>query len=733
MYRLTPVDAYQKKLVKQIEVSSVLAGDASAKPYIKLLSVDDKNGYKAKLEIWIKKTDGSIEKNKVTVKPGVDLWDVSNEVDYYKDQGFIVSNIDCFEGEESIAFNEGTFLHIGESVGDTNHEALKRAQIRETIILHLQKEAHYVKRGIKVLSLFFIDKVENYRIYDDEGNEIKGKYALWFEEEYKNLMETKFKHLVQQNSEHFSIFPDEIHDGYFSVDGKGRVKDSKTGTSKEDETTYELIMKDKEKLLDLREPLRFIFSHSALKEGWDNPNVFQVCTLVETQDTMTKRQKIGRGLRICVNQDGDRVTDAKYNKLSVIANEAYNTFAKELQTELEKDAGFKFGVVDKLSFVDLEITREDGTERRLDQKESLELFNFLREKGYINKQNKVTEDFFRDKAEDNITLPYTFLEMKDKIIYQVENLSREIEIKNVKDKVKVNINREVMNSEQFKELFGKIKQKTFYDVDIDIETFIKEAAKNINDMPNIEYEKIRRERALLDITSKGVLHEDRARHETLGSIQDFETIKKPDLLRRLQESTGLLRKTLIEMLVESNRIKDFNINPELFIKNVSSVIRRVKRDFMVEGIKYYKLDEYYTMEEIFDDTELFGYKDKNILEIDISNKKNVYDYVIFDSEIEKMFAEDVDKNESVIVYAKLPTKFFIDTPYGKYSPDWIILMRSINGDKLYFVTETKGTTEIGDLRPSEKAKIESGSKHFECLDNDVKFKHVKEFNELKNV
>lgn len=730
MYRLTPVDAYQQKLVKQIEVSSVLSDESNAKPYVKLISVDDKNGYKAKVEIWIKKKDGSLEKKKVTVKQGTDLWDASKEVDYYYNQGYQVSNIDCFEGEENIAFSNGEFLELGQAIGDTNDEAIKRAQIRETINLHLEKESHYIKQGIKVLSLFFIDKVENYRIYDVDGNQQKGKYAIWFEEEYKKLIETRYKFLIQKNKDYFSKFPEDLHDGYFSIDKKGRVKNSTTGSSKDDESTYELIMKDKEKLLDLNNDLRFIFSHSALKEGWDNPNVFQVCTLVDTKDTMTKRQKIGRGLRICVNQKGERVLEPKYNKLSVVANEAYKSFASSLQRELEREAGYKFGIIEAMSFVNLQMTTSDGEDKTLNQNDSQTIYNYLKEQNYINKQGKVTEKYYKDKANDTFVLPYEYVDMTDKITFQIENLAREIEIKNVENKIKVNIVKEVIESEEFKKLFNKIKQKTFYDVEIDIDAFVQQAAKEIRTMPKIQSEKVIRERSRLDITAKGVLHEDRARYEVLGSISDFETIKKPDLLRRLQESTGLLRKTLADILIKSNRIAEFNLNPEVYLKNVSTIIKRVKKEFMVQGIKYHKTDEYYTMDEVFD-TELSGYKDKNIFKVDLSKKNNVYDYVIFDSNVEKMFAEDADKDENVIVYAKLPTKYFIHTPYGKYSPDWIVLMRSTEGDKLYFVAETKSTKDKDKLHPYESAKIMSGKIHFESLNNGLEFKHVVNFKDLK--
>ena len=295
MYRLTPVDAYQENLVKHIEVASITSNEASTEPYIKLKSVSNKNNtYSAKVEIYVKnKKTGVIEKKTVTVKTNDDLWELSNEVDYYQGDGYIIDNIDCFEGEESISLSNGESLNIGEAMGEIDDQVIKRAQIRQTIELHLNKELHYIKKGIKVLSLFFIDEVAKYRNYDREDE--KGDYAIWFEEEYNRLIKLpKYKVLREKYSDKISLNAEEVHDGYFSKDGKGRMKNSNaSASSKDDESTFHLIMKNKEQLLSFDEPIRFIFSHSALKEGWDNPNVFQVCTLIETKDTMTKRQKVG--------------------------------------------------------------------------------------------------------------------------------------------------------------------------------------------------------------------------------------------------------------------------------------------------------------------------------------------------------------------------------------------------------------------------------------------------------
>ena len=300
MYRLTPVDAYQENLVKHIEVASITSNEASTKPYVRLVSVSLKKVFTCRLEIYVNnKKTGVIDKKTITAKTRDDLWELSNEVDYYKDNGFIVDNISCNPGDEYVDFSNGERLYVGEIIGNVDETALKRAQIRQTIEMHLNKETSYFKQGIKVLSLFFIDEVSKYRDYSREDE--KGDYQRWFEEEYTKLIQMpKYKVLREKHGQYISLDASDVHDGYFAQDGKGRVKNS-SGTTNDDETTYQLIMKDKERLLSFDEPIRFIFSHSALKEGWDNPNVFQVCTLVETKDTMTKRQKIGRGLRICVN------------------------------------------------------------------------------------------------------------------------------------------------------------------------------------------------------------------------------------------------------------------------------------------------------------------------------------------------------------------------------------------------------------------------------------------------
>ena len=409
MYRLTPVDAYQENLVKHIEVASITSNEASTEPYIKLKSVSNKNNtYSAKVEIYVKnKKTGVIEKKTITIKTNDDLWELFNEVDYYQGDGYIIDNIDCFEGEESISLSNGESLNIGEAMGEIDDQVIKRAQIRQTIELHLNKELHYIKKGIKVLSLFFIDEVAKYRNYDREDE--KGDYAIWFEEEYNRLIKLpKYKVLREKYSDKISLNAEEVHDGYFSKDGKGRMKNSNaSASSKDDESTFHLIMKNKEQLLSFDEPIRFIFSHSALKEGWDNPNVFQVCTLIETKDTMTKRQKVGRGLRICVDQDGNRVLDNRYNTLSVIANESYKDFASTLQKELETD-NFKFGIIEPISFAGICVTQYDGSVNELTQEDSQKIFDYLLKNEYMTKQGKINNKYHLEKQNGDFILPDEF-------------------------------------------------------------------------------------------------------------------------------------------------------------------------------------------------------------------------------------------------------------------------------------------------------------------------------------
>lgn len=726
MYRLTPVDAYHQNLVKHIEVSSITEDQPTHLAYVKLVSVNVKNGYSAVVEINQLSKIKEIKRSKVTVRVGSDLWESSGQLDYYKDQNFIVDDIDGFEGHESIQFLNGEILKIGQSINESNPTILKRAQIRETIFQHLKKEKHYLSKGIKVLSLFFLDEVKNYRLYNEDGTISKGDYARWFEEEYEYLINNQFKYL-KDLFPHINFNASEIHDGYFSMDKKGKYVNTKTGETADDESAYHLIMVNKEGLLSLEEPKRFLFSHSALKEGWDNPNVFQVCTLIESKDTMTKRQKIGRGLRLCVDQSGERVLDMNYNKLCVIANESYFDFASTLQKEFE-DEGFKFGIIESQSFKGLFIHTEHGEKLAISNDDSIKLHRYLKEEGYLKQNGKVDDKFFIDVSNKSFVVPEQFEPFKEKIIAEIKYLSREIEIKNVKEKIEIKLNKEVFLSENFKVLWDKIKHKTLYKVNMDINRLKTVCVYRINSMPEIKSDLITKAGAGIDIGQGGITVNEHilGREMDMG---DFENLSYPDVVRRLQDNTQLLRKTIFDILRNTKRINDFFKNPEVFISRVSGIINEVKKEQISEGLKYYKLDEEYVQTQIFDDSELYGYKDYNVL--DVSDRKNIYDHVIFDSVIEKQFALDAEKDDDVVLYAKLPSEFKIDTPFGKYNPDWVVVVQKDNEDKLYFVAETKGTTLESSIRLSEKAKIDSSRKHFEVLDEELKYEVVSSLKALK--
>lgn len=728
MYKLTPVDAYNEHLVKSIEVSSILSDQQTTKPYVKLLSVSNDNGFKAKLEIFVKnKKSSQVEKKTVTAKLNSDLWDLSKEIDYYYGNGYVVEDMNAEKGEEDILFSNGEYLRIGESIGIVDDEAIKRAQIRETIDIHMSKELRYLEKGIKVLSLIFIDKVANYRVYNNQTDD-RGKYAVWFEEEFNKLINGKYKSLKQKYP-NISWDANAVHQGYFSQDGKGRLKDT-SGISNDDDTTYNLIMKEKEKLLSISEQVRFIFSHTALKEGWDNPNIFQVCTLVESKDPFTKRQKIGRGLRIAVNQDGDRIQDYKYNLLSVIANESYKDFAASLQKEFS-DSGYKFGVIDEVSFSGISVGTYAG-EKELTQEDSKEIFDYLRKEEYIGANNKPTDKFFIVYKNHDFELEEKFHIFSERVARTIQELSKNIEIKNKNEKIKITKNNKVINSEIFNDMWNRIKQKTIYLVNLPIDDMTNLAVKYIKEIPKIESEKIRRERISLGIEHGGVtLKESTAKYGTVANINEYDSVSFPDFIRRLQDSTGLLRKTIIDIIVKSKRLSDFYINPELFIKYSSDAINKAKKEMLLTGIQYKKLDNnFYQQEEIFDDTELYGYKDKNIIDVSESNK-NPYDYVIFDSIIEKQFAEACDADEDVKLYCKLPSAFKIDTPFGAYNPDWMVVIQEEGNNRLYFVAETKGSEDESQLKGSEKSKILCGRKHFEIIDEEVKYEVVNSLISLK--
>ena len=721
MYKLDSIDAYEKKLVKQIEVANVRTTDNSNQAYIKLLSVKAKPR-SAKVEV-VSNKNGTSKIDTLTIKDNSDLYELTNR-DVY--ENFIVNDIYIEEENEYVMFSNGMNLAIGEAIGDVDEDTIKRLQIRKTIEEHLDKEKKLNPKGIKVLSLFFIDKVANYRSYDDEGNVIKGKFADWFEQEYKTVSKyPKYKSLFEGVKD-LDTEVEKIHDGYFSQDKKGKVKDSNENvkgelkSNKDDEDTFSRIMKNKEKLLSFEDPLRFIFSHSALKEGWDNPNVFQICTLKEgTKSEIRRRQEIGRGLRICVNQDGERVYGFDTNTLTVMANETYEEFAIGLQKEIEKEEGIKFGVIEKHEFANITIQDEKGNISYLGANKSEDIQNYLLENNYIDKRGKVQDSLKLDIHENKFEVPEEFEEIKAQIVSVIKKISGKLNIKNADDKVQVKVNKQVLLSVEFKQLWEQIKYKSTYRVDFDEEKLVEECAKNIKNELIVNKIKYIYSKATNKITKVGVEIDE----ENLirDKYVDCEIIdyKLPDIITYLQNETNLTRKNIVDILVKSEKLKDFKNNPQKFIDKAVEIIKKTMSVFIVDGIKYQKIgEEYYYAQESFESEELSGYLKKNMYQN--KNDKSPYEYTIYDSDVERTFAVDFDNNPDVKLFTKLPNWFKINTPLGKYNPDWAVLIQKENNEeRLYFVVESKGNLFGMDLRKSEAAKIECGKRHFKGIGSNA--------------
>lgn len=646
VYRLTPVDAYDLGLVKQIEVDSVVAEDDLNAPYIEFVKLKrTKNSIKAKVKLY--KNDPkshSVKVRTLTVKRGDDLYEKSNQREIYKDN-FIINSINA--EEESMTFSNGATIYKGHVQGGLTEEVM-RYEIERTVKHHFEKARRLQARGIKVLSLFFIDKVENYRIY--KGSETKkGKFAKWFEEAFAKYASKP------EYSDLYPYKPSEVHNGYFSKDNKGKLKDTR-GNTKADDTTYNLIMKDKERLLSLDEPLSFIFSHSALREGWDNPNVFQICTLNETKSDLKKRQEIGRGLRLPVDNNGYRSFDKNINVLTVIANETYKDFSEQLQREIEEETSVSF----------------------------------------------------------------------------------EGRIKDTRERRTVRLNKQLTpaNFPLFFELWERINEQTRYEVKYDTSTLIKEAAKEIKEMPAIRRPMLRVGTYKLNYTEEGV--DGIVKEQGLEAIEAKE-VYVPDVYGYIQSKLQLTRSTIYQILKRSGRYEDVRINPQVFLDNVIGCIERVLNTLLVDGIKYERIQGKRYAMRLFEDAELEMYL-SNLFEVgqnkegeekEAAINKTLYNYVPVDSDIERDFAKDCEADSKIRFYFKLPAKFKIPTPIGSYNPDWAVVFE--NDQRIYFVAETKGTLSKDQLRATERLKIDCGYKHFEQFaKEDVKYVQVVEKDDLYN-
>ncbi|MGL5590840.1 MAG: DEAD/DEAH box helicase family protein [Metamycoplasmataceae bacterium] len=709
IYKLDAIDAFNKKLVKKIEVLSITEKISQ----LKLISTNrEKTGISAKIEIEYL-SGASVRNKEIVVKKGDDLYKISNYISKY--EGFIVDEINTSEDNEFVSFISNGFIltknsHMG---GVKFQDELKRLQIQFTIEEHLQKQVRLLKHNIKVLSLFFIDKVHNYREYYDDNSYTHGKYAKMFEEEFIRIASKKEFQVIYKGKD-LELLSKKIHEGYFSKDKKGNIKDTR-GNTKEDSSTYELIMKHKEKLLSFEEDLAFIFSHSALREGWDNPNVFQICTLNESKSTIKKRQEIGRGLRLCVNQNGERQYDDSINVLTIIANESYELFAKELQKDYQ-DEGIKFNIIKDNIFANIidEKKREIGVEK------SRRIFTILFNEGYINDEGIISKKYEEDQNLTNLNLD-EFEVFKDYIISLLrENITR-LPIQNANNKTKSKINKQIFLNKDFEIFWNKIKSKTTYAVDFDSENLKKNIIDKINKISKNSSNNISKTKAELMIGSKGVISKETNRELIKSQYLKYEY---PDIVTNLQEITNLTRKTIVEILQSVNNFDNFKNNPYDYIQKISDIIKFEMKEQMVNGIKYTKINNDYYEQTLFENNEIIGYLEKNM----IGTTKSIYNHIIYDSNVEKKWARNLELNNDVIFYTKLPKWFKIPTPLGSYNPDWAILLKDESKQtKLYFVVETKGSKNIDNLRVSEFQKIECGKKHFVALENEVKFEVQDEF------
>lgn len=714
VYRLDAVDAYERQLVKQISVASLLVEDAYNKPYVRLVETrNTKNVITARVELDID-DHGRVKRKEVTVQDGDDLEQVTGRALY---ANYRIGEIHHAQRRIELKMPKGEeWLEMGQAINEVDPDDIKRLMIRRTIKAHLEKELQLRPQGIKVLSLFFIDSVEHYRSYDVDGNPVRGKYARMFEEEYRRLAKL---------SDYQSLFGEvdlaseaaEVHDGYFSIDKNKRWTDTaENNQSNRDsaERAYNLIMREKEKLLSFASKLKFIFSHSALREGWDNPNVFQICALRDMQSEQQRRQTIGRGLRLCVNQNGDRLRGFDINTLTVVATESYEEFAENLQREIEADTGIRFGIVEKHQFANVAVVAADGSVQPMGVEQSEVLWNWLKAESFIDAKGKVQDALRAAIKEGSITLPAEFSEQQLQIVDILRKLAGKLDIKNEDDRRTIKTRRAVLDSPEFAALWDRIKHKTAYRVEFNNEKLIQECIRLLDDeqqYPPITPTRVISRTAKLTIGKGGVSTKDATTDAPINLVES--NIELPDLLTDLQDKTHLTRKSLVRILTECQRLKEFKRNPQQFIEMVSDAVNRTKRAALVDGIRYRKLgDTHYYAQELFESNELTGYLKQNMLAV----TKSVYEYVVYDSAgVEQNFAKELEGNPAVKVFAKLPAWFKVPTPLGNYNPDWAVLIEEQGKEQLYFVVETKGSLFNDALRNVESAKIQCGKEHFKVL------------------
>lgn len=735
VHRLDALDAYNQKLVKKIAVRGIsVKGLSGTNAYLYLESIEvSKQSPIARMEIELKQASG-IKRVIRKLKKGDNLFDLSDGLDQYK-EGFVISDINAVT--DTVSFTNGHELTAGEATGDVNEQALRRIQIREAIRAHFEKEQVLFHQGIKVLTLFFIDEVAKYRVYSDAGEE-GGEYAKVFEEEYIECMnelglldKPAYKKYLD------GIHASKTHNGYFSIDKKSkRLIDPATGkrsSETDDVDAYDLILKDKERLLSFHEPTRFIFSHSALREGWDNPNVFVICTLKHSDNTISRRQEVGRGLRIAVNQLGERqdnpATVHQTNVLTVVASESYKDFVSALQKDISESLSERPRIADEAYFKGKVIMTASGAVEITPQV-AKQIYRYLVKNDYTDDNDNITQEYHDAvKNETLVELPEELKPHAEQIYQLIDSVYSDAKLPQIEDDrgAKTNPLNDNFNKKEFKELWERINKKAAYSVEFDSAELITKCVNTIDTelkVTPLQYT-IKSGEQLGNISFDEMKQGDTFKETSTSTERDSKSIHssvKYDLIGKVAEGVKLTRRTVSAILggIEKQVFAQFKTNPENFISEAIRLINEQKATAIIEHLSYNTVTETHDI-DIFTD----GQSKQDFRHAGDPLKRHIYDYVITDSKVERAFVSDLDTSDEVVVYAKLPKGFFIPTPVGNYNPDWAITFKEGIVKHVYFVAETKGSISSMQFRTIEETKIKCARKFFDEINRKIKPENVK--------
>lgn len=737
VYRLDAMEAYNKKLVKKIAVKGIQeSGTTATDSYVYLEGINlSKADPTATIQFHTKGASG-VKTVSRKVGIGFNLYPNSGELEEYKNN-FVVKSIDG--RDDSLEFINGIKIYAGDVIGKVSEEQLRRIQIRETILSHIERERQLFYKGIKVLSLFFIDEVDHYRKYDESGNPVNGIFADMFEQEYEDVLQNLQLKIGEDDYLKYlrSIRAAKTHAGYFSIDKKGRMINSKikrSETSSDDVDAYDLIMKNKELLLDRnpqKSPVRFIFSHSALREGWDNPNVFQICTLKQSSSEIRKRQEVGRGMRLCVNKDGDRMDENalgadvhNINVLTVIASESYDKFTKGVQAEIAEAVGNRPRQVTEILFENARVHDKDGNEETIDASMARKLIHYMIKMDYIDENDALTDKFYEDKANGEVSFGTEMDQYKPDLMLIIDSIYDDTKMKpeNARsNNVELKVDPDKLAMPEFKALWSKINARTAYVVDFDTDELVRKSIVALDNklrVPKIFFKV--ETGSMKEIKSKDALLEGSSFEKQKSGTYDEHKVEtnssvKYDLVGKLVEETGLTRKAVIQILtgIQPTVFNQFKDNPEEFIIQAGKLINNEKATAIIQHITYDVLDDKYDT-DIFTDATIKGKLDVNAMKAD----KHLFDHIIYDSTNERKFAQELDVASDVAVYVKLPDGFYISTPVGHYNPDWAIAFKEGTVKHIYFVAETKGSMDTLELRGIEDAKIYCAREHFKAISGD---------------